>query len=340
MKKTILFIFLLLPFLLYSQKEREIILRPNDNTTTWYLSQIAENVTPIPLSVSTQAIFIYLTDEYIYTCGISSISQFYVSGKYIKTINLDGIVTGITGNNIKKEIYVSTDKNKKVIIYDYSLKEKKIYETKYIPASIFFNKNTLFIHSYDTDESNKVCYYKISTLDLTTGQEVFLAFDSKETYKDIHPVSSGTFSTFNNQVMFSNWVEPVIYCIKENKVSPVIRCNTDIKEKEIRTMPFGKQGFIGKYMFIDYYISDVLSSGYSNLNNYFYLEDTKTGEGYNITYFIYDDIYNTGRCKINVGLNNHEDYFFYVKEKDEVEKADNIIKISSGHVLFLVKTKK
>ena len=201
--KKLLLIFLILPFLLYSQKERRIVLNPNE-TTTWNLSQIAEKVTPISLNISNQIQFIYLTDEYIYTCGISSLSQFDILGKHIKTINLDDYVTGITGNNIKKEIYISTQKNKKIVIYDYSLKEYKNYETKFCPQSIFFNKNIIYIHSYYTDEINHVCYYKLSTLDLTTGQETFLTFDCKVTYEDVNVVSLGTFSTYKDRVMFSN----------------------------------------------------------------------------------------------------------------------------------------
>ena len=104
-------------------------------------------------------------------------------------------------------------------------------------------------------------------------------------------------------------------------------------------MPLKKQIFSGKYMLINYCITDVSNMGYSNRNNYLYLEDTETGKGYNLTDFIFDDIYNTGSCLMPVGLNNYEDRCYFIKEKDEVDKADNNIKTSNGAVIFIVKTK-
>ncbi len=87
MKKILLHFLLFLPFLIYAQKEKSVRINPND-TATLYLSQIAEEVTPISLNdYNGTPQFVYLTDEYLYIGGISTISQLDLSGKVIKTVN-------------------------------------------------------------------------------------------------------------------------------------------------------------------------------------------------------------------------------------------------------------
>ena len=341
--KTLLPILLVLPFLIHAQKEKVVSLNP-EKAITLPLSQIAEKVTPISLKDYDGAVqFVYMTDDGLYICGLSTISKLDISGKIVKTVNC-GYVSGISGDILKKEIYVSmsgneADKNK-IVCFDYDLKEKKSYKTKYIPNLICYFKDNLWIHSYYADETTRTAYYKISTLDLTTGKESFLNFEISEKSKypnGIIVYSNATFSVYKDQIAFTNGVDSTIYGIKEGKIYPIVR----YKVKPFKNLSYVKpqmatKGFIGKYLLINYLMENKLKGG----SEWFcYLEDMNTGNKNDMTYFFDDDIYHTGNCVIKEILNK-EGYFYIFRTKEELSKVSKDLNLSGGNAIFIVKAKK
>ncbi|HCC51227.1 MAG TPA: hypothetical protein DEQ30_03545 [Porphyromonadaceae bacterium] len=344
MKKILLHFLLFLPFLIYAQKEKSVRINPND-TATLYLSQFAEEVTPISLNdYNGTPQFVYLTDEYLYIGGISTISQLDLSGKVIKTVNC-GYITGITGDPAKKEIYISIINNQeetgRIICYDYALREKKSYKVNYKPNTLFFHKNNLWVYSYYIDNSIVTTYYKISTMDLVTAKETFLPFEIKDDSKfhGVTLVQNGTFSEYNDQVLFSNGIEPVIYGIHEGKTFPVVRYTIDqVENKSSEKHPLSKQGFIGKYLLIEYWLVNTSNSRSSDY--FYYLEDMETQKKYNNRddSFLYDDMYHTGLCYMKL-MPNKKGYFYIYREQSDVSKASGRLKLPDAPALFLVKTK-
>ena len=331
--KTIFFILLIITCQLYSQTEKVVHVSSAD-TATWALSQIAEGVTPIMLNDFYGRIqFIYLTNEYLYTCGVNSISQFDLSGNHLKTVTC-GYIRCLIGDTVRKEIYISIGENK-VICYNNSLEEKRIYETKYSPNSLFFHKNKLWIQSIYEESDNievdklNTTYYKISSLDLATGKENFLSFsfgDDKQISVQIKArlIAEATFSIYQDQLVFSNWLDPVIYVIKDDKIYPILKWDVEETERMSHERFLTTQGFIGKYLSITYRMRDKVTQ---NLKEFRYIEDMETETGYNLNSYISDDIFHTGPCKLHNCYKNNESYLYFLKET------------SNGHEIFIVKPK-
>jgi hypothetical protein len=283
-------------------------------------------------------------NKYLYICGIgSSISRFDISGKFINAINVNGYIKSIACDTSKNEIYVATGK-KEIECYDYSLKKKKIYQVRYEPSGIFFYKNNLWMQSVVFDGEN-IPNHKISRLDMESGKEIFTPFNFKDyplpefKEKNVMVPSLCVFSIHNDEPIFAFYVDSIIYGIKNNKISSIIRWNILPTAQGINKINpvLATKGFIGRYLYINYYLN--LSE---KISRYMYLEDTKTGKKYNIRengYYnvINDDIYNTGSFNINPW--NKKESFYYIKEKNDVREATNKIKTSEGYVIFMVKTK-
>ena len=332
MKKILLTFLLTIPFLLHAQTEKIICINPDD-TATLMLSQIAEKVTPIPLSSSVDCYYVYLTDEYLYTANFTSISQFDISGKHIKTINFKEFINGITGDISKKEIYISV--GNKVTSYDYSLKEIKSYKTKDTVSSLFFYNNNLYVYSYAYNGEGEIThYYKISTLDLVSGKESFIFENNNEFIRILKKiVANAKFSIYNDQVVFSNKIDSTLYGIKGSKVYPIIKYKvSDMDNMSHEFHPDVEQGFMGKYLLINYGMKEE----YGGIREFCYLEDTKTEKRYSK---LIDDIYSTGKCNIKLNLNLNG-YFYYVKkDKKDLSKVSDSLKILDGPVIFIVKAK-
>jgi hypothetical protein len=240
-------------------------------------------------------------------------------------------------DTVKNEIYAATCKN---IIehYDYTLKKKKTYPVRYHPENIFFYKNKLWIQSCFSDEDSissstykvPALTYKISRLNMVTGNEVFIPFEHKDypLPEDKAKVASEcTFSVYNNEVVFAFHTDTVIYKIKNDKISPIIRWTILPIDRQVNKVNpiYTSKGFIGDYLYINYYMCT--PSG--TISRYTYIEDTKTGKKYNLMENnLINDIIDG-----KIFFNKHTDNFY------NLSKAANKIKTSDGPVIFIIKTK-
>ena len=86
-----------------------------EDTVEVKLSEIAKNVRlvklPNDIIKNTTIQYFYPSDEYIYIQGLKNVMIINYEGRLIKNISYPDFITGITGDPMKKNIYVATEKN-------------------------------------------------------------------------------------------------------------------------------------------------------------------------------------------------------------------------------------
>ena len=342
---------LTLPKITGQVEERVIHINPNE-ATSWNLSQIAETITPISLKSykdfsKNGAQFYYLTNEYLFIVGrTAAIAQLDLSGKYIRTVYCDDFITGITGDTDKKEIYICT--KSKIICYDYALKEKKTFSPQFDTYSIFCHQNKLWISSVECeagmDTTRQVhagtLTYKISSLDRITGTESILPFELKQDFERVGVYQLATFSVYNDQLVFSNEVNSTLYAIKNDSVYPFVRYEIEpAGDLKYDLSPLNRQGFTGKNLWIEYWMTNRSTNNtVFNFQSSIYLEDTKTGQSYNMHRVFYDDIYHTGDCYLKLFVNN-QGHFIIFREASALQKSTNLEIPTDASAIFIGKFK-
>jgi hypothetical protein len=351
--------------LLYGQQAKEIYIDTKDAQSSFKLSEIAEEVTPVPLEIETGMIQnIFLAPECFIIVSHNSVVQFDLSGKFIRAIDCGGFIgNGIAYDAIKKELYVPI--KKEIKRYDASGRLKKTYKLENNIINCSFSDNNLWIQSYEFTE-DRTTYYYLSRLNLLTGKEsaVQLSSGNKEiettlpfksrsepyTIKDSVSIgasvgvsSTGYFSTYNQTAVSSLAVDSILYQIQEQKATPLIRLHiTPPVQSQWDISPITTKGFIGKYLFVNYL---------RNNQFYLYVQDMKSEKSYHVimkmmpntvkrTSGIEDDIFHTGYCTISCPL-DRDGYFYFIHNPDEVkEKTEGKIAVKEGPVIFIVKTKR
>jgi hypothetical protein len=319
MNKYFFLYFLFLNFSLLQGQQVKVINIDTENTDALNLSEIAEKVTPITLENDLQIFGVFLTNDYLFVASFSSVFQYDISGKFIREIKYGGHTGNITGDTTKKELYIPISKDNQIKSYDFSGKLKKTYILKNKSNNCFFYKNQLWIHSYDHPREKSKADHILSNLILETGEETLHSFILHQQFGENQTawlMANGQFSIHDNAVNFSLATDSVLYKFQEREAKPVEQWHIKPFASTLKDRGFGKSGFIGKYLFINY------SRGNKE---YLYLEDTKNGKKYHVkikfedsifTDGIKDDLFNTGYVNIDHTL-NQEGYFYFTKKANE-----------------------
>ena len=327
MEKIIVYCFLFLQHTLFSygQQFRTVII-DEEKAHPLNLSEIADKVIPVILETSSSIMNgnIFLTNEYIFVTGFSSIVQYDLTGNHIHTIDCGGFVTdNVTCDTIKKELYVPVGNIIKC--FDYSGKLKKEYQLKNRILHILFHNKILWVALYNKQSDNKYIY-TIEKINILTGEIVPLSFSLENT------IGSGAcrLMLFNNDVVISFMYDNNLYKIQQDDVIPIVKWEINPPAKTTKDLTtLRTNGFTGNYLFINYRRDDRF---------YTYIENMMTGEKYNVDNLI-DDVYNTANSCIIFPLNQNGDFFF-IKDKYDV-KGNSIgdKPLKNGGVIFIVKTK-
>jgi len=347
MKNKILPTLLLLnAFLLHGQNTKVIPEFPKEPQQL-NLSDIAEKVSVVPLEINTGMVLdIFMTQEYIFTASHNSIFQFNPSGKLIRRIDCGGtILNNITGDTIKKELYVPV--NKELKVFDFSGNLKKTYKLENRIDGCFFYKNILYIQSHKMIDTITI-NHDISYLDLSTGKEFFLPVKiSKKAENTLNGGSfiwfeKGAFFVQDNSLFFAfQMTDNAFYQLQkqEQKIEPVINLIIQLSNQhEAATLKrINQKIFIGKYLYVEYRIDD---------QSYLYMEDMKNGKTFHIkiSYIkenegIRDDVFNTGKISRIRSL-NQEGYIYFINTRSEINgNSIGNIPLKDGSVVFILKTK-
>ncbi|MDR1524301.1 MAG: hypothetical protein LBS79_03450 [Tannerella sp.] len=339
--KYLLLFFIPLSVSLHGQRTVRINV---SETTVIKLSEIARDVIPIAMEKLPSGVQnIFLSDEYVFLQSISSVFQYDLAGKFIRNIPCEGYARGISGDTVKREIYVPagvTESDNKIYCYDYSGKLKRTYRSKGLATGCLFDKGRLWILYSRFFPDDKTTGLYISGIDLQTGRDMGILYERRHG-PDIYngrlvcpASSSGQFTLHNQTVIASFGYDSVIYQIKGQKAVPFMAREISTPAKtSFETRSEFSHGCIGKYLLVNY-----RRGGQS----YVYLEDMKSKKGYNTKYeeVIADDIFNTGYLKTVRPVNGREGYFYVFKERGEiVANTVGNVPLKDGPVLFIVKTK-
>jgi hypothetical protein len=272
-KKYLLFFLLINCSLLYGQ-HRVISIDPkNTKVEPLNLSEIAESLTPIALEkpcYGTQNIF--LTSEYLFTAGISSVCQYDVSGKYIRTIKPGGfILNNVSADTVNKVLYVPLKNELKS--YDFAGNLLKTFKLESFTLNCFYHKGKVWLQSCELQEDLTVDY-KLSYLDVSTGENIFIPVKIQDKDKlkyEAIIMPSGYFSLYKNTLVTSFGLDSALYQIQENQLNPIIRWNIKLSGHALEYKSNSYNGIIGKYLFIAYKREG---------QDYIYLENLKDNKKY------------------------------------------------------------
>ena len=172
------FLFLQPTLFIYGQQIRTISIDAA-NARPMNLSEIAEKIAPISLEIRSMIMNgnILLTNEYLFTASPSSIVQFDLTGRFIRTIDCGGYIKNVTCDTINKELYVPVGDIIKC--YDYSGKLKKEFSLNNAIAGCFYHKDNLWVQS-DNSQTDKSHIYTIGKVNLSTGEVMKLPFEIKK----------------------------------------------------------------------------------------------------------------------------------------------------------------
>ena len=335
MKKTLFFYLFFLPaFFLQAQNSRTIQIDAT-NARPLNLSQIAKTVTPVVLESPVFIQNICLANEYIFITSKSTVLQFDMSGKLVKSIDCGGFImnNGLTVDTVKRELYVGVDD--KIKRYNYTgnlIREYSLNATN--SAACLFHNDAIWV-MLSVIQPDESAIYTINKINPSTSQLTTLPFEKKN--MPLRSPSGGLvqasiiclLTTYNEEVVVSFASDSVLYGIQQNNVIPLVQWNIYPPAKglsnKLSTMA---NGFTGEYLYINFY---------RDKKTYTFLENMQTGAKYTANNIIDDVFHSNGDCLIKfVGKNG---YFAFNKEKSAITgNSVGGIPLKNGPVVFIVKT--
>ena len=277
-----------------------------EDTVEVKLSEIAKNVRlvklPNDIIKNTTIQYFYPSDEYIYIQGLKNVMIINYEGRLIKNISYPDFITGITGDPMKKNIYVATEKN--IYQYDSNGKEKKIHLglNKNRIEDIFFHNNRVWIYSYKDilKDKAKKAVYQFSYFDVESSQIILFPFEYSEPLTEVHFFPSCVFSCYHNTLCFAFGLFAPSSMLKEYPIWKVTNMKAEVMLdwSANQDVLSAGSGYIGKYRFIQYIL---------NRKWYVYLTDFTTNLS-TCSRGIIDDIYHTGTGTISAPI-DHNTYY-------------------------------
>ena len=106
MKKYIFLIILFTFSAFYGKSENDVIVIDSSDTIPCFkLSEVAQSVDSVSLKGAQN---VFLSEDYIFLQGVSSVAQYTRSGKLLRILDCEDYTKDIAGDTTKKELYVFT----------------------------------------------------------------------------------------------------------------------------------------------------------------------------------------------------------------------------------------
>ena len=335
--------FVLIIFTLSGQTSPKIKIEVK-NSKTFNLSEIAEQIQPVGLEITSENQFNHIVDvlwtnTYLFVHAIeiadanpiSKVMQFDQSGKFIRIIL---IIEGeklrkIFCDSIKKQIFIQYGGD--LQCYDFDGKLINTYKIDKFPDlytdGIFWTSHIQFLKD--------ITSYSLISLNIQTAKEdTLFNFVEKNNFDLIARIAS--FSLRNNKPVVSFGLDNKIYQVEGKKVVPIVNftISEPARKEGLDIYGYQFQGFIGNYLCIHFMRKE---------QYYLYLQNQRTGKEF-LTKFTFtsgginDDMLATGLCKIN--YLNRSGYFYFVKKREELSDSKlNITDEKQSHFIFFVKLK-
>ena len=258
MKKYIFLIILFTFSAFYGKSENDVIVIDSSDTIPCFkLSEVAQSVDSISLKIkgmgSAQNIF--LSEDYIFLQGASSVAQYTRSGKLLRILDCEDYTKDIAGDTTKKELYVFTgDQGRHDVrcfdMHTGRLKRKFALDSLEVTSCVFFENALWMLRGAYL---NGPIEYSLSKMDCQTGDIQNLGIFYKESYDKGAIVSKGNFSIYQGRLFFALNIGSTLYEIRGDKMVPYLQWQIEPGERySSKYEVICNKAKVGRYLFIEY----------------------------------------------------------------------------------------
>ena len=328
MKYIFLVLFMFSTF--YGRCENDmLIINSFDTIPCFKLSRVAQTVDSISVKEKglKGAQQLFLSKDYIFLQGMSSISQYTRSGKFVRIINCENFTLDIAGDVARNELYILTGHQGQYDLKCYDmhtgqLKRKFSLDSQDIISCVFFaNELWMLRGAYQ----NSTIEYSLSKMNCQTGIIHNLVSFHKEIYSNgLAMISKGNFSIYKGRLFFSLNTDNTLYEIRGNNIVPYLQWGIEPKERynPKHEIIQGKIN-VGRYLFIEYGLMPLTEEGQHEY--YWFVKDLESNKMFNVqmlykkgmcTRGTEDDICHSGHFTFHplYSLPNH---FYFTKSTDD-----------------------
>ena len=317
MKKYMFLIILFTFSAFYGKSENdEIVIDSSDTIPCFKLSEVAQSVDTVSLKIkgmgSAQNIF--LSEDYIFLQGVSSVAQYTRSGKLLRILDCEDYAMDIAGDTTKKELYVFTgDQGRHDVrcfdMHTGRLKRKFALDSLDVTSCVFFENALWMLRGAYL---NKAVEYSLSKMDCQTGDIQNLGIFYKESYDKGAIVSKGNFSIYQGRLFFALNIGSTLYEIRGDKMVPYLQWQIEPRERySSKYEVICNKAKVGRYLFIEYGLMPLTKE--EAPTSYWFVKDLESDRQFRGTE---DDICHSGRFTFQplYSLPNH---FYFTKETDD-----------------------
>ena len=327
MKKYI-FLILFAFFVFYGKSENDVIaIDSSDTTPCFKLSEVAQNVDSVSLKIKKgmgAAQNIFLSEDYIFLQGMSSVTQYTRSGKRLRVLDCEDFTSDIAGDVTKNELYVPAGFNLRCYdMHTGKLKRKLALDSLSVISCVFFENALWMLRG---TFQNGTMEYSLSKMDCQSGDIQNLGIFYKESYgnKPFAFMSNGNFSIYQGRLFFALNSGNSLYEIRGNKIVPYLQWQIEPKEHySPQYEAICDKGKVGRYLFVNYRLM-FLENGDEAAHHWF-VKDLESDRQFNVhleweegvcVRGTEDDICHSGRFTFHplYSLPNH---FYFSKTTDE-----------------------
>ena len=258
MKKYI-FLILFAFFAFYGKSENDVIVIDSSDTIPCFkLSEVAQSVDTVSLKIKGMgsAQNIYISEDYIFLRGVSSVAQYTRSGKLLRILDCEDYTMDIAGDVTKNELYVPTGFQGKYDVRCFDmhtgrLKRKFALDSLDVTSCVFFENALWMLRGAYL---NRAVEYSLSKMDCQTGNIQNLGTFYKESYdKGAIFLSKGNFSIYQGRLFFALNTGNTVYEIRGDKMVPYLQWQIEPNEHYFpQYEAICNKAKVGRYLFVNY----------------------------------------------------------------------------------------
>ena len=272
-KYMFLILFTFLSF--YGKSENDVIVIDSSDTIPCFkLSEVAQSVDTVSLKIkgmgSAQNIF--LSEDYIFLQGASSVAQYTRSGKLLRILDCEDYTMDIAGDVTKNELYVPTGFQGKYDVRCFDmhtgrLKRKFALDSLDVTSCVFFENALWMLRGAYL---NGPIEYSLSKMDCQTGDIETLGIFYKEPS-----------SIYQGRLFFALNAGNTLYEIRGDKMVPYLRWQIEPGERySSQYEAICNKAKVGRYLFIEYGLMPLTKE--EAPTSYWFVKDLESDRQFNV----------------------------------------------------------
>ena len=228
---------------------------------------------------------IFLSEDYIFLQGVSSVAQYTRSGKLLRILDCEDYTMDIAGDVTKNELYVPTGFQGKYDVRCFDmhtgrLKRKFALDSLDVTSCVFFENALWMLRGAYL---NGPIEYSLSKMDCQTGDiETLGIFYKEPSYDDgVAIVSKGNFSIYQGRLFFALNAGNTLYEIRGDKMVPYLRWQIEPGERySSKYEVICNKAKVGRYLFIEYGLMPLTKE--EAPTSYWFVKDLESDRQFNV----------------------------------------------------------